>query len=595
MGFFNIIGLMALVGVPIIIILHMLKRKQKIVHIPSVFLWERASDTSVQSKPWQKLRKSLPLILQLITATALGLAAARPYISVFGTAYNYVIVLDASASMSAEDMGEPRLDHAKKRAEKLVGSSSALSKITVIAANDKPYVAYGPGTDKTAAIAAINNISQNYGGIDMDTLEGILASEAAKTEAGIYVFTDNEKDFENIDASLIFSGKDTSNCAITLASASEGSVLVNVKNYGTEEVEKTVTVFDKNMAIAVSDVTIPAGAQRSIVFEDVYDGSAEITLTLSPEDILKADDIYYLAVNNSENAKVLLVSDGNTFIENAIRLTTGTEIYKMSVENMESTELSGYDLYIFDGSIPSVIPTDGSIFLLNPPVGNEFVETSGTKQLNCYTEGSSDLTSNGTVRFIISEAKEVQRPSWAVTECSADGAPLIMRGENNGQKICIFTFDIHNSDLPLLKDFPIMIYNLTDWFLPNRAGMSVAANCGGILNIQSSASADRILVTNPDGEERTVAPPFPAADYADTNIAGFYTITTEELDGTVSESVIPVNAMTEGESELSALFGQDKEGKAGTALKGGANLMEILLIIAALSLLAEWWVKYYER
>ena len=80
MGFFNIIGLLALLGVPAVIILHMLKQKQKDVKIPSTFLWERAVDTSVQSKPWQKLKKSLPLILQLIAAAALGLGVAAEYI-----------------------------------------------------------------------------------------------------------------------------------------------------------------------------------------------------------------------------------------------------------------------------------------------------------------------------------------------------------------------------------------------------------------------------------------------------------------------------------------------------------------------------------
>ena len=120
MGFFNTIGLLALIGVPLIIILHMLKRKQKDVHVPSIYLWERATDTSVQSKPWQKLKKSLPLILQLAAAASLGLAAARPYISAFGTAYNYVIVMDTSSSMSAEDMGESRLEYAKERAGKLI-------------------------------------------------------------------------------------------------------------------------------------------------------------------------------------------------------------------------------------------------------------------------------------------------------------------------------------------------------------------------------------------------------------------------------------------------------------------------------------------
>ena len=593
MGFFNTIGLLALIGVPLIIILHMLKRKQKDVHVPSIYLWERATDTSVQSKPWQKLKKSLPLILQLAAAASLGLAAARPYISAFGTAYNYVIVMDTSSSMSAEDMGESRLEYAKERAGKLINSSSALSKITVIAAGKNSYVAYGPDTDKTAASSAVHSINQTYGGIDKEALAGLIASETAKTEAGIYVFTDNENDFSDLDANIIFAGKESSNCAITLASAAEGSVLVNVKNFSDEESEKTVTVFNGNLASAVSDVTIPAGSERSLVFKDIYTDSAEIMVTLSPEDILTADDIYYLSVNKAQTAKILLVTDGNTFLENALKLTEGTEIYKMSSDTMETADLSGYDLYIFDGSMPDIVPNDGCIFVLNPPSDDGFIDVGETKQLNCYSEGSTDLTSGGTLQFIISEAKEITRPSWAVTESTADGVPLIMRGENNGQKTCIFTFDIHNSDLPLLKDFPVMIYNLTDWFLPGRTGIQTVTHCGDKLNIQSLASAEKIRVSDPEGNERTVAPPFPTADYSDTTEAGFYKVIFENSDGSTDETVIAVNEETDGESELSALFGQDKEGNSGAASKGGAGLMGILTIIAVIALLAEWWVKYY--
>ena len=51
--------------------------------------------------------------------------------------------------------------------------------------------------------------------------------------------------------------------------------------------------------------------------------------------------------------------------------------------------------------------------------------------------------------------------------------------------------------------------------------------------------------------------------------------------------------MTDGESDLEALYGQDVEGSAGRASKGGASLTGILTILAAAALLAEWWVKYY--
>lgn len=593
MGFFNAIGLIALIGVPMIIILHMLKRKQKDVIIPSTYLWERAVDTSVQSKPWQKLKKSLPLILQLIAVTALGLAVARPYISAFGTAYNYVIVIDASASMNAEDMGQTRLDYSKERAEKLIDSASALSKVTVIAADESPYVVYGPDTDKAKAVSAVKSIKPTGGGIGTDTLEGIIASEAAKTEGGIYIFTDNENSFKNIDANVFYAGKQTANCAITLASASEGSVLVNVRNYGETEEEKTVTVYLGNMAAAVSDVTIPAGSERSLVFKDIYSTSGEISVVMTPEDILPSDDTYYIAVNETGAAKVLLVSDGNTFLENAFGLVEGTEIYKMTSDTMKTADLTGYDLYVFDGVMPDVMPSDGGLFIINPPEGNSYIPTGETKELNCYSEGTSDLSGGENIQFIISEAKNVERPSWAVTECAADGVPLIMRGDNGGQKVCVFTFDIHNSDLPLLKEFPIMIYNLSDWFVPGRIGTQDITRCGETLSIDVSADANKVTVENPSGDTRVVAPPFPASEYNDTSEAGFYYVTSEKSDGSVQETVLAVNTLTDGESDLSALFGQDKEGTAGKATKGGAALMGILTILAVIALIAEWWVKYY--
>lgn len=592
MGFFNVLGLISLIAVPAVIILHMLKRKQKDVRIPSTFLWERAADTSVQSKPWQKLKKSIPLILQIVAVTSLGLAAARPYISAFGKAYNYVVVIDASASMSAEDMGQTRLEYAKERAEKLIKSASAMSNITVITACDNPYIAYGPGNDKGEALSVVKSVRQTYGGIDKDTLNGIIASEAAKTSAGVYIFTDDKNCVDELDANIFYAGKNTENCAITLASASEGNVLVNVRNFGTAEAYKTVTVFDGNMALAVRDITIQPDTEKSIIFEDIYNNNAEITVSLTPEDIMPIDDTFYLAINMAKTEKILLVTDNNTFLENALKLTEGTEVYKMTADTMESSDVSGYDLYIFDGTTPNNLPNDGNIFMINPPEDNGLVNVKGTKQLNCYSEGNSELVSGNTLSFIISEAKEVERPSWAVTESQADGMPLIIRGENNGQKICIFTFDIHNSDLPLLKEFPIMIYSLTDWFLPNRSGIQTGIHCGEKLDINASADIEQIIIVNTLGEERILLPPFKDADYSDTSEPGFYSIKAEKIDGNEDKNIMAVNVKTDGESQLNAMFGQDETGNVGTVGKGGSGIMELLIITAILALVAEWWVKY---
>ena len=76
------------------------------------------------------------------------------------------------------------------------------------------------------------------------------------------------------------------------------------------------------MVLALSDVTVPAGSERSVIFENVYQGSGKFSVVISPGDVLETDDTFYLAVNEARTAKVLLVSEGNTFLENAFGLWT---------------------------------------------------------------------------------------------------------------------------------------------------------------------------------------------------------------------------------------------------------------------------------
>ena len=65
----------------------------------------------------------------------------------------------------------------------------------------------------------------------------------------------------------------------------------------------------------------------------------------------------------------------------------------------------------------------------------------------------------------------------------------------------VYKRQLHDSELPLMKDFPVMIYNLADYFLPSRSG-TTGIYCGQKLNTAYSAAAEKITVTNTEGEER---------------------------------------------------------------------------------------------
>src|SRR4030095_6333019 len=85
-----------------IILLYMLKLRRKQVQVSSTFLWEQLLREQQANAPWEKIKRNLLLLLQLLILAALVIALARPAIAVSTVASGSVIVLlDASASMNA--------------------------------------------------------------------------------------------------------------------------------------------------------------------------------------------------------------------------------------------------------------------------------------------------------------------------------------------------------------------------------------------------------------------------------------------------------------------------------------------------------------
>src|SRR6266550_4321559 len=69
---------LGLLAVPIIV-LYMLKLRRREVEVSSTLLWQLLLRDREANAPWQRLRRNLLLILQLLLLIALVLALARPF------------------------------------------------------------------------------------------------------------------------------------------------------------------------------------------------------------------------------------------------------------------------------------------------------------------------------------------------------------------------------------------------------------------------------------------------------------------------------------------------------------------------------------
>ena len=77
MTFLQPVGLVGLVGVPILILIYILKRRYREETVPSTFLWRRSLAYMKHRLPWS-LRNSVLLALQLLGVIVFSLMLARP-------------------------------------------------------------------------------------------------------------------------------------------------------------------------------------------------------------------------------------------------------------------------------------------------------------------------------------------------------------------------------------------------------------------------------------------------------------------------------------------------------------------------------------
>ena len=101
MNFLNPWGLLygGLIG--IIIVLYMLKPRHTELVISSTYLWDKTIKDMGASRPWQKLKNNLLMILQIVIAILLMISVMRPYVAKSSFNRDMVVILDSSGSMQS--------------------------------------------------------------------------------------------------------------------------------------------------------------------------------------------------------------------------------------------------------------------------------------------------------------------------------------------------------------------------------------------------------------------------------------------------------------------------------------------------------------
>ena len=556
MPFTTPLALLGLLFIPVVVAMYLLKLRRDETVVPSTLLWTRLIADVEANAPWQKLRRSLLLLLQLLLVAILALLAARPFFErPAGLARDVVLVIDTSASMAATDVAPNRLEAAKAAVMEALRELPTGGKVSIIAADRSARIVVNETADMGRVRQALDDIKPTSGSGDLaDALE--LADKLAKRsgDAQILVATDGAlaiRPTARVAAAIkvVSVGRARKNQAIvalavrTAASAVTRSVFVSVANLDLERSRRRLEFWGDGRLLEVRDVLLDAQARADVIVDDISGDvrtlevrlvSADPSATTKPDD-LAADDTAWAIIPPDRPRLILLVGPGDPYLETALSYLPNVELYGVTPAEYgpasERNDGRPWDLTIFEGSLPAMLPKT-PILAIAPGTSSALGEVTGTlKEPGIGALGVAEPI----LRYVdlstthISKADRLTLPDWARTVIPGPkGAPLLYVGSRAGLPTAVLAFEPRRSDLPLQVAFPILLANLTGELLGGSSAPTGTVQPGTAVSLTLPSGASGLAVTRPDGSVVDLVPGTPggaSVTFSGTDLPGVYIVT----------------------------------------------------------------------
>ena len=518
MSFLYPLGLIGLIGVPLLILIYILRSKYNEQTVPSTYLWILSERFFKRRNPLSGLTGIISLILQILTVIIVSLAIARPIFVVPDSASEYCFILDGSGSMNTLNGSKTYFERGKDHIEDAISSARLGSSFTLISVNNDTTVVYERITDKDFAIEMLEELECSDGSADYtDALSKAQDYFDENSSTLVYFVTD--KDYETSENLEIVnvSAKNANNYAISdvWGSLTDGTLYTGgtVTSY-TSDATITVELYvnGSTRAAKQTSVTVAAGESAEVSLSCNATSYDSFRLVITNRDDLAADnEIISYNHSSEESYSILIVSETPFFLEAAFDALTDSVVDSVTPD--EYNGQGGYGLYVFHSYTPDSLP-DAAVWLIN---SSKSVENSGFGIRGIIETGNPGklVKSNSTstqARTLLAgvEGRDIYISEYVkysgmytkfTTLFSYDSNPLLMVGVNAlGNREVVFGFDLHKSDIALSTDFIPLISNLLAYSCPSLVERSDYI-CGEDVNINITANIDSIKTVSPDGEE----------------------------------------------------------------------------------------------
>lgn len=620
---------MGLLAIPLIL-LYLLRQKRPDLSISSTLLWSKALADMRASTPFQRLRRNLLLLLQLLVLAGLVFTLMRPVVQAqASSSVAGVIVIDASASMQAtdgNDAGQTRLEFAKAQAHQLVDAmrtgdrfmlladggglsqvrsgfigskaelhrliddirpadtTSDLSETLLLAATSLRALKPAPGSNRTEALAAgriwlfSDGVGVSLPGVpELDRwLKYVRIGSSSKNVGIIRVaVTPVPKEPK---AYQVFVG-------LYNASAESRAVVVGLAHGRPDRF------------LATQRVALNAGAQGGAVFERITCEPGRLYVQIdAKEDDFPLDNTAFALVEPPRKIRVTAVSAGNRHLQNFLRTATRLgEIEGSFIDPAAYDPKMPADLFIFDKIAPKNLPACDTL-LIRPPAPIDGFKVVGRLDHPALLRWQRDDP-----LFSFVDLADIHLFTALKLEHDPENRDLIL----STQGPLLSSRDVGSSRRYYLAFDPM---EDADWwaqpslliFLENLIQQTRVRHFIGTPQILSTGAAARLwdldvqtTITLPGGGQVTLQPLDGAAEFPATDHVGFYDVHSGNKQAAFAVNLFSPVASNILPRPLELQGGGDVEEVSSVATIN-REIWPWLVLVALGLLMLEWWV-YHRR
>ena len=629
----------ALIALPLIVLFHMRHSTPLRKEVPSLRFWQSAALVQSDDPRFRIPPLTVPLVLQLIAAGAIGLALAQPVLS--GSLGGFtqstepvhlIMLIDGSTSMAARDTPDEssRFDLAMSDADARLGELRQGDSATVMLLGSQTATYGASDLGELKSLREQLALVQPPGGLaDLNVALSLAADlELPNVREEIELYSDGAVTADpSIVANLpgpmrwnAYGRASTPNLAITEIVPRSSTTIpgatdlyLQIANFSDNPADSVLLVQADGIEIERQSITVLPSAPLDVTIRSVPNGTGQIVAEVQSSDPHFADNQARLMFDDRGDAElsVLLVTDLPGASQRALVSISGTSVQTVSSSDFDSNAVSAsaFDLVFFDGVLPSSgqVP-DRPVVYIDPPRGGLLpdqgmitiptVETIQTDDPIMAGVDLSGATFRETPAFVLDALGES-------IVGSAEGS-LIFRGVSpeSGQPMIVIAFDLAQSNLSSRIAFPILMANIVDSLSPNTLPPTVPL--GEPLTFVPRSQTASVTVTDPldhdtefsletEANVSSLASTSRDIVYTATGLPGDYTVVERTADGrTVSATRFSVNAGHPQESRLVANPDLGSTVAAASVNEGGSqgqrlnDLWPLLVAVAVGALVLEW-------